>query len=207
MYNPVAFFVSVFVYFLCLIFIITSEAAMSELFRGFSIPKIGKRIYKTLLSAFIVAFIYDVILGGRNPCFALIGCVYGMGSTQNEGIRCGIGRSVGTLLGGLIVIPFYWLYHNTPLGIPDYVYLILGLFLVIYINCMCGTNAAIQPAVVVYCVVLFTVSEDRYVSYTIARIIDTFVGAAFSLVLAKVLPSPKDKEQKQITADSGTDTK
>ena len=48
-------------------------------------PAIGKRVYKTCLSALIVALFYHYVLGGRNPCFACIGAVYGMGSSFKEG--------------------------------------------------------------------------------------------------------------------------
>ena len=41
-------------------------------------PPIGKRVYKTCLSVLIVALVYHYVLGGRNPCFACIGAVYGM---------------------------------------------------------------------------------------------------------------------------------
>ncbi|MFQ8831766.1 MAG: hypothetical protein ACLR7U_01940 [Ruthenibacterium lactatiformans] len=79
-------------------------------------------------------------------------------------MRHGGNRFLGTLLGGLVVIPFYWLYTNRPFGLPGHLYLVLGLFCVIYINLLFGAHSAIQPAAVVYFVVMFTVTKDRYVS-------------------------------------------
>ena len=97
-------------------------------------------------------------------------------------MRHGGNRFLGTLLGGLVVIPFYWLYTNRPFGLPGHLYLVLGLFCVIYINLLFGAHSAIQPAAVVYFVVMFTVTKDRYVSYTIAR----------SLAINRLFPSPRD---------------
>ena len=96
--------------------------------------------------------------------------MFGLGSFWREGVRHGGNRFLGTLLGGLVVIPFYWLYANRPFGLPGHLYLVLGLFCVIYINLLFGAHSAIQPAAVVYFVVMFTVTKDRYVSYTIDRL-------------------------------------
>ena len=155
-------------------------------------PHVGLRIWKTLGSVLLVALLYEYALGGRNPCFACIGAVFGMGSFFQEGMRAGGNRFVGTLLGGLIVIPFYWLYHTTPLGLPDYFYLLLGLFCVIYVNPLFGATSAIHPGSVVYFVVLFTVTQERYLSYTVARIIDTGIGVLISLAISRIFPSPKE---------------
>lgn len=157
-------------------------------------PKIGMRVIKSCASALVVALIYQYVLGGRNPCFACIGAVYGMGSSFQEGFFNGFNRFVGTLLGGLMVIPFYWLCMHTPLGIPEAVYMVLGLFCVMYLNLAFGATSAIQPGAVVYFVVMFTQPATGYVGYTIARIIDTAVGVAISLAISAIHKSDKDKE-------------
>ena len=102
------------------------------------------RIFKTLGAVLLVCAAYG-LLGGRNPCFACIGAVFGMGSFWREGVRHGGNRFLGTLLGGLVVIPFYCLYTNRPFGLPGHLYLVLGLFCVIYINLLFGAHSAIQP--------------------------------------------------------------
>lgn len=156
-------------------------------------PKVGMRLIKTCISCLVVSLVYMFLLPDRNPCFACIGAAYAMGSHIHEGFKHGFNRFVGTLLGGLMVIPFYWLYYNQPLGIPSSIYMVVGLFCVIYINLMFGANNAVQPASVVYFVVLYTQSPEVYVSYTIARIIDTGIGAAFSILINMVTPSAIDK--------------
>ena len=97
------------------------------------------RIFKTLGAVLLVCAAYG-LLGGRNPCFACIGAVFGMGSFWREGVRHGGNRFLGTLLGGLVVIPFYWLYANRPFGLPGHLYLVLGLFCVIYTNLLFGAQ-------------------------------------------------------------------
>ena len=140
----------------------------------------------------IVTLAYEFLLDNRNPCFACIGAVFGMGTLLRDGMKFGGNRFIGTLLGGLVVIPVYGLTLHYPT--LRYLWLILGLFCVIYLNLMLGTGAAIHPGSVVFFVVMFTVNTDRYISYTIARIIDTGVGVVVSLVINWFFPAPSEAE-------------
>ena len=160
---------------------------------GYRRVRLSARIWKTPLAVMITAIIYEYLLNGRNPCFALIGAVYGVGSQFQEGFHNGINRFIGTFVGGLLVIPFYTLYNVKPFGIPDWFWLVLGLCLVVWCNLALGADSAIQPGTVVYFVVLFTVGQERVVSYTIARIIDTGVGVLIALMLTMIHPSQADK--------------
>ena len=165
---------------------------MMEYLRKIKFPKVGMRIYKTLASVLIVTLAYEFLLDNRNPCFACIGAVFGMGTLLRDGVKFGGNRFIGTLLGGLVVIPVYGLTLMYPA--LRYVWLILGLFCVIYLNLMLGTGAAIHPGSVVFFVVMFTVNTDRYISYTIARIIDTGVGVIVSLIINWFFPAPSEAE-------------
>ncbi|WP_029201198.1 FUSC family protein [Oribacterium sp. NK2B42] len=158
-------------------------------------PKYTNRIIRTVIACFVTAVIYKYLLGDRNPCFACIGAVYGMGSQFQEGFHNGFNRFVGTFIGGLVVIPSYWLYMNTPFGIPGEVYLCIGVFFVMLINFVLGANNAIQPGTVVYFVVLCTQPVGNFVSYTIARIIDTGVGVLISLGISMLRPTMIDREK------------
>ena len=73
----------------------------------------------------------------------------------------------------------------------------LGLFLVLYAHQMFGANGAIQPGAVVFFVVMDTVIPERYISYTIARIIDTGIGVLVSLVINHIWPSPLEAKPQQ----------
>lgn len=146
--------------------------------------KVGKRTIKTVIVATLVSFIYG--LSGRNPCFACIGAVFGMGGFFREGVKHGGNRFIGTFIGGLLAMPFYWLIHLSNWGVPKFVWISLGLFLVLYVSQMFDANGAIHPGAVVFFVVIDTVIPERYISYTIARIIDTGVGVLISLAVNAV---------------------
>ena len=73
-----------------------------------------------------------------------------------------------------------------PKGFP------FRLSLIHIFNLLFGAYSAIQPAAVVYFVVMFTVTKDRYVSYTIARILGTGVGVLAGLAINRLFPAPRD---------------
>lgn len=106
--------------------------------KNFKSPRLTERMWRTALVVLITSVIYEYPLGGRNPCFALIGAVYGVGSQFEEGFHNGINRVIGTLVGGLLVIPFHRLYTSQPFGIPDWIWLVTGLCLVLWCNFALG---------------------------------------------------------------------
>jgi len=158
------------------------------------LPKIGGRMIKTVAAATLVALIYGLI--DRNACFACIGAVYGMGGMVREGLKTGGNRFIGTLIGGLLAIPFYWLLNFAPFPIPNWLGLGLGLFLVLYISAMFDAAGAIQPGTVVFFVVLYTVTPERYISYTLARILDTGIGVWVALCINWLFPGPRDRQSR-----------
>ena len=168
--------------------------------RTFTLPRVGLRVAKTMISVTLVALVYSLI--GRNPCFACIGAVFGMGPGLTESKRSGGNRIVGTIVGGLVALGFFPLYFYRPLGIPSWVFLALGLFVLLYGSQLLGVQSTIQPGVVVYFVVIFTVPAERFVTYIIDRIIDTGIGVALSLGISRAFPSALDKQASQAANDS-----
>ena len=58
-----------------------------------------------------------------------------------------------------------------------------------------GADSAIQPGIVIYFVVMFTVGKERVFLYTIARILDTGAGVLIALALYILHPSRHDREK------------
>ena len=55
--------------------------------KNFRSPRLTQRIWRTALVVLITSIIYEYVFDGRNPCFALIGAVYGVGSQFEEGFH------------------------------------------------------------------------------------------------------------------------
>lgn len=151
--------------------------------------KVGLRNFKTALSASLCALIYFFI--DRNPTFACIGAVFGMGSTMEDSKLHGGNRLFGTVIGGLLGILLFHIYlsffpdgENRFLLIP---FLFIGVMVLILLS-QAFWVGAVQPGSVVLCIVLFNTPVDTYVSYSLNRMADTAVGVVISLLINYLLP-------------------
>ena len=159
------------------------------------LPPVGFRTIKTIISATLIAIIYSFF--DRSACFACIGAVFGMGNRFNGGLTAGGNRFIGTLIGGLVSLPFYLLYHEYSELIPQWVYLSVGLLLLMYICQLTHAYGGVQPGAVVFFVVIYTVADPAHFGYVFARILDTGIGVAFSLLISWVFPSPIDERERE----------
>ena len=152
-------------------------------------PHVGLRNAKTALSASLCALIYFLL--DRNPAFACIGAIFGMGADMEGSRLHGGNRLFGTILGGFLGIALYRIYlifypdggHHlllVPLLFAGIVVLIL-LAQVFWVG-------AVQPGGVVLCLLLFSIGPDDYISYSLNRMLDTGVGVAMSLLINWLLP-------------------
>lgn len=162
-----------------------------ELKQKFHLPRVGLRVVKTVAAALLLTIVYGLIK--RNPCFACIGAVFGMGSGLEDSKRSGGNRFFGTVVGGVVALLFFPLYHYRPLGLPGWVYLTAGLFVVLYVSQLLGVHSSIPPGSVVYYVVILTVPATSFTLYTINRIIDTGIGVALSIAISRFFPSAQEK--------------
>ena len=72
------------------------------------LPHIGLRNLKSAFSAALCAGIYYLI--DRNPTFACIGAVYGMGNDMGHSWQQGGNRLIGTIIGGFLGMGLFWCY-------------------------------------------------------------------------------------------------
>lgn len=150
---------------------------------------IGWRTIKTAITAMLVAVIYCLI--GRNPAFACIGVIFGLGYDMQDSIKNGGNRLFGTLIGGLLAIVVFWLYllFFPQGGHTVFLALLLGVGVVILILlCNYFWPGGVQPGGVVLCIVLFSTPVETYISYSLNRIFDTAVGVIVALAVNYYLP-------------------
>jgi uncharacterized membrane protein YgaE (UPF0421/DUF939 family) len=173
-------------------------------------PKIGLRTIKTALAAALCAFIYFFL--DRNPAFACIGAIFGMGSNFENSIRDGGNRAIGTTIGGFIGILMYSIYLVFH---PEGGYhmllaplLFVGVILLI-ICCQRFWVGGIQPGGVVLCILLFNMTADTYVSYALNRMLDTFIGVVMAIIVNLIFPGGfgplSDREQSKQAADEAVE--
>ena len=169
--------------------VVLEELYMPEFPRSDFRLHIGWRNIKTSVTAMLVAMAYCLI--GRNPAFACIGVIFGLGYDMEDSIKNGGNRLFGTLIGGLLAIVVFWLYllFFPQGGHTVFLALLLGVGVVILILlCNYFWPGGVQPGGVVLCIVLFSTPVETYVAYSLNRIFDTAVGVIVALLVNYFLP-------------------
>ena len=140
---------------------------------------VGWRTIKTAVSAMLVAIVYCLI--GRNPAFACIGVIFGMGVDMQDSIKNGGNRLFGTLIGGLLSIVVFWIYllFYPQGGHSVFLAVLLGFATVVLILlCQYFWPGGVQPGGVVLCIVLFSTPIETYMSYALNRIFGTKISGS-----------------------------
>lgn len=169
--------------------LIQTLKGMTPMERQYPAPKVGLRNFKTALSASLCALLYFFI--DRNPTFACIGAVFGMGANMEHSRLLGGNRLFGTILGGFLGIALFGIYlHFFPDGESRFLlipFLFIGIIVLIVLSQVFWVGA-VQPGSVVLCIILFSTPVDTYISYSLNRMADTAVGVLISLLINYLLP-------------------
>lgn len=148
---------------------------------------VGMRNIKTALAATLCALLYAFF--DRNPTFACIGAIFGMGSDFKDSKRSGGNRLFGTIIGGLIGMGLFYIYiqyypePTSNFRIMLFELLFVGIILLVLVCQLLVIPGAIQPAGVVLCIILFNTPVDAYISYPLNRIFDTAVGVIIGIAV------------------------
>lgn len=151
---------------------------------------IGMRNVKTALAATLCALIYLPI--HRNPTFACIGAIFGMGNDMDNSKLNGGNRLFGTIFGGVIgmlLYPVYLLFY--PSGEASYLLLLfvfIGTILLVLTSLFFNWPGAIQPGGVVLCIILFNTPPETYIQYSLNRIFDTAFGVILAIAMNLLFP-------------------
>lgn len=150
---------------------------------------IGMRNFKTALAATLCALLYFPI--HRNPTFACIGAIFGMGRDLEDSKKNGGNRLFGTIIGGLLGMALFHIYIQFyPAGGihgPLFIFLFIGVIYLVLICQILVWPGAIQPGGVVLCIVLFNTPVDTYITYALNRIFDTGIGVVIAIALNVLL--------------------
>lgn len=151
---------------------------------------IGMRNIKTALAATICALLYFPI--DRNPTFACIGAIFGVGNDMDNSRLNGGNRLIGTVIGGFLGMILFRLYI---IFYPDggthlliLLFLFVGVILLVLASLNFNWPGAIQPGGVVLCIILFNTPVDTYISYSLNRMLDTGIGVAVALLINLIFP-------------------
>lgn len=164
-----------------------SDAKVAKRFRF----HVGMRNIKTAIAATLCAFIYAFF--ERNPTFACIGAIFGMGSDFKDSKRSGGNRLFGTIIGGLIGMVLFYIYiQYYPEPTSNFRFMLfellfVGIIILVLVCQLLVIPGAIQPAGVVLCIILFNTPVDAYITYPLDRIFDTAIGVIIGIAVNMLL--------------------
>lgn len=153
------------------------------------IPGLGWRSIKTALAATLCALLY-AFLPDRNPTFACIGAIFGLGADMGDSWRNGGNRLIGTVIGGFLGLGLYWLEH---LIAPEGSYwlclplIFVGVLILVSLAVVFHWPGAVQPGGVVLCIILFN-TPANHIDYALDRMLDTAIGVVMALLVNLLLP-------------------
>lgn len=168
------------------------------------IPGFGLRSIKTALAATLTALFYA--FGHRNPTFACIGAIFGLGNDLGNSWLNGGNRLIGTVIGGFLGMGLFWAEHAVfPEG--NYYFrlplLFLGVMILVTLSVVFRWPGAVQPGGVVLCIILFNAPAD-HVSYALNRMLDTGIGVVIALGVNLLLP--RERLEQWFHLDKNEDT-
>ena len=151
---------------------------------------VGQRNIKTAIAATLCALLYFIV--DRNPTFACIGAIFGLGSDMPNSRLNGGNRFFGTLFGGFLGMLLFRIYiifyPNGDTHWPMFLFLFVGVVLLILVCQIFHWHGAVQPGGVVLCILLFNTPVETYISYSLNRIVDTGIGVLIALLVNWLLP-------------------
>lgn len=148
---------------------------------------VGMRNVKTAIAATLCALLYAFF--DRNPTFACIGAIFGMGSDFKDSKRSGGNRLFGTIIGGLIGMGLFYIYiQYYPEPTSNFRFMLfellfVGIILLVLVCQFFVIPGAIQPGGVVLCIILFNTPVDAFISYPLNRIFDTAIGVIIGIAV------------------------
>ena len=152
---------------------------------------VGMRNVKTAIAATLCALLYAFF--DRNPTFACIGAIFGMGSDFKDSKKSGGNRLFGTIFGGLIGMALFYIYiHVYPEPTSNFRFLLfellfVGVILLVLVCQFFLVPGAIQAGGVVLCIIMFNTPVDQYISYPLNRIFDTAIGVIIGIIVNMVI--------------------
>lgn len=163
---------------------------------------VGMRNVKTALAATLCALLYAFF--ERNPTFACIGAIFGMGSDFKNSKLNGGNRLFGTIIGGLIGMALFYIYiqfypePTSSFRIMLFELLFIGIIILVLVCQVFVIPGAIQPAGVVLCIILFNTPVEAYISYPLNRIFDTAIGVIIGIAVNMLISRERVDRIKKI---------
>ncbi|KYH28429.1 MULTISPECIES: FUSC family protein [Clostridium] len=147
--------------------------------------KVGMRNLKTAISVFLCILIIRMFRAFDSPFYACIAAVICMQSSVYETFKTGKNRMIGTFIGALIGFIFALIQPGNSFLVA------IGIVILIHICYILGYNKSISIACIVFIAIMVNLDDTTPLSYSIHRLIETFIGIFFAVLVNYFIYPPK----------------
>lgn len=175
--------------------------------KKFRLPHLGMRIIKTGICVFFCLTL-SYLFSPQVALISSLAAIVAMQSTLQNTLKTGIGRMVGTAIGGGAALAMLPLAEDIHI---EWLYLVLmplGMILIIYLCVLIGVPQSASICAFVYIAVLIVPfnpnSSGNAYMQGITRIADTVVGVLIALLVNRFIAPPKPKPATSIHVSTNT---
>ncbi|KAA9301162.1 aromatic acid exporter family protein [Aerococcus sanguinicola] len=142
---------------------------------------LGMRTFKTGLSFFLIAMLYD-LFSNHSPQIAALSAGFSQRTDFQSTNKFGRHRIFGNFIGGLMALLCVSLMTLFPdWRMLSYLFPALGIVLTIILGNAFNSSQAIVGSIAIYTIVLYSIPDQERILYVFWRLVDTLVGAAVAL--------------------------
>lgn len=166
--------------------------------KAIELPKIGARTIKTGITVLVCALISFLIFNRES---AFISSMSGVTCLQNSvkgSVSTGKNRITGTIFGA--VIGFIFASLSRYMGNNKFIISLvagIGTIATIYLCIVFSIQDCINTACVMFLMIMMSISESQWLTYSITRTIDTFVGVLVGITVNKYVLKNSFKKVKK----------
>ncbi|MEG1442147.1 MAG: FUSC family protein [Oscillospiraceae bacterium] len=165
---------------------------------NFKFPKIGMRMIKTAIAAFICAMLG--YFRGQLPFYSMIAAILCLQPSLEKSTTIALNRTIGTFIGGAVGFVVLLLVNHAHIivNVPSY-YLLISICLIplIYLTVLLEkTPSSYITCVVFLSITISHISDELPILFVMHRIMDTLIGIGVSLLINRILPNHSNSEIK-----------
>ncbi|MEJ8554755.1 FUSC family protein [Tepidibacter sp. Z1-5] len=138
--------------------------------------RVGMRNIKTAIAVSLSVAI-SRFFNMEYPFYAAIAAIISMQTTIGESFKVGRNRMLGTILGAMVGVIFYFINSNSIIAIG------IGIMVVIYMCNLFRWNKSVSIAGIVFCVIMTNLDGRDPIFYALNRILDTFIGIIIAVLV------------------------
>lgn len=138
--------------------------------------RVGMRNIKTAIAVSLSVAI-SRFFNMEYPFYAAIAAIISMQTTMGESFKVGRNRMLGTILGAMVGVIFYFINSSSIVTIG------IGIMVVIYMCNLFGWKKSVSIAGIVFCVIMTNLDGRDPIFYALNRILDTFIGITIAVLV------------------------